>query len=49
MLFNLTTHASFPCEKPSQAIWCRKDVGPYFGNVSELSAYNEPFNRKNAC
>jgi hypothetical protein len=28
MLFNLTTHASFPCIKPSTAIWCNKYRGP---------------------
>jgi hypothetical protein len=49
MLFNLTTHASFPCKKPSEAICCRKDAGPYFGHYSELSALNEPFNKENAC
>ena len=48
MLFNLTTHASFPCKDPSYAIWCRKDYGPYFG-IRELSAVNEPFNKENAC
>jgi hypothetical protein len=48
MLFNLTTHASFPCKDPSRAILCRKDVGPYFGYYSELSALNEPFKEK-AC
>jgi hypothetical protein len=48
MLFNLTTHKSFPCIDPSWAIKCRKDWGPYFGNV-ELSAFDEPFNKENAC
>ena len=47
MLFNLTTHASFPCIKPSMAIFCHKYAGPYFGS-RELSAY-EPFNKENAC
>jgi hypothetical protein len=48
MIFNLTTHASFPCKKPSRAIWCKKDYGPHFGGA-ELSALNEPFNKENAC
>ncbi len=48
MLFNFTTHTSFPCKNPSWAIWCRKDKGPYFG-YSELSAYYEPFNKEDAC
>ncbi len=48
MLFNLTTHTLFPCKDPSQAIRCRNDKGPYFGNV-ELSAWDEPFNEDNAC
>jgi hypothetical protein len=30
------------------AITCRKDRGPSFGFV-ELSAFNEPFNKENAC
>ena len=47
MLFNLTTHTSFPCKYPSRAILCSKDNGPYFG-LRELSAY-EPFNKENAC
>jgi hypothetical protein len=49
MLFNLTTHASFPCKDPSKAIRCRKYTGPYFGDFAELSALNEPFNKENAC
>jgi hypothetical protein len=48
MLFNLTTHASFPCKVPSRAIVCDKDRGPYFG-FWELSAMYEPFNKENAC
>jgi hypothetical protein len=48
MLFNLTTHTSFPCIDPSYAIGCKKDIGPYFGSL-ELSAYYEPFNKENAC
>jgi hypothetical protein len=48
MLFNLTTHASFPCKDPSRAIWCYKDRGPYFGSA-ELSAFYEPFNKENVC
>jgi hypothetical protein len=48
MLFNLTTHASFPCIKPSMAIWCHKDRGPHFGDI-ELSALYEPFNKENVC
>jgi hypothetical protein len=48
MLFNFTTHTSFPCIHPSWAIRCRKDRGPYFGDA-ELSAYWEPFNKENAC
>ncbi len=47
MLFNLTTHTSFPCKDPSEAIYCRKDRGPHFGDI-ELTAY-EPFNKENAC
>ena len=49
MLFNLTTHASFPCKDPSGAIYCSKDRGPHFGYYSELSAFNEPFNKEDAC
>jgi hypothetical protein len=48
MLFNLTTHASFPCKDPSKAIYCSKDRGPHFG-YAELSAIDEPFNKENAC
>ena len=48
MLFNLTTHTSFPCKYPSLAIICRKDRGPMFG-IIELSAWYEPFNKENAC
>ena len=48
MLFNLTTHASFPCIKPSIAILCYKGYGPYFGSA-ELSAVYEPFNKENGC
>jgi hypothetical protein len=48
MLFNLTTHASFPCKYPTFAIRCGEDKGPNFGN-DELSAYYEPFNRDYAC
>ncbi len=49
MLFNLTTHTSFPCKDPSYAISCWKNNGPWFGGFSELSAFNEPFNKENAC
>jgi hypothetical protein len=49
MLFNLTTHASFPCKDPSRAIGCRKGRGPHFGDYAELSAIDEPFNKENAC
>jgi hypothetical protein len=48
MLFNLTTHTSFPCIKPSVAIRCRKYNGPCFGD-GELSASFEPFNKENGC
>ena len=48
MLFNLTTHASFPCKGPSSAIFCDKDYGPLFGR-EELKALVEPFNKENAC
>ena len=48
MLFNLTTHASFPCKDPSDAIYCHKERGPEFG-WRDLSADNEPFNKENAC
>jgi hypothetical protein len=48
MLFNLTTHASFPCIKPSKAICCDKKYGPWFGN-GELSAVHEPYNKENGC
>ncbi len=48
MLFNLTTHTSFPCKDPSWAIRCWKDRGPNFGDV-ELSAWYEPFNKEKAC
>jgi hypothetical protein len=48
MLFNLTTHASFPCIKPSMAIRCDKYRGPHFG-YGELIADKEPYNKENAC
>jgi hypothetical protein len=48
MLFNLTTHTSFPCIYPSVAIGCYKYRGPHFG-WEELSAWSEPFNKENAC
>jgi hypothetical protein len=48
MLFNLTTHASFPCIKPSYAIECSDYKGPDFGN-GELSANSQPFNKEYAC
>jgi hypothetical protein len=48
MLFNFTTHTSFPCNNPSEAIYCSKNYGPYFGSL-ELSAWDEPFNKENAC
>ena len=48
MLFNLTTHASFPCIKPSEAIECSKYTGPSFG-FGDLSASWEPFNKENKC
>jgi hypothetical protein len=48
MLFNLTTHTSFPCIGPSWAICCKKDSGPYFGSA-DLSAIYEPFNKEDAC
>jgi hypothetical protein len=48
MLFNFTTHTSFPCNIPSEAIYCKKDYGPYFGS-GELSAFYEPFNKEDAC
>jgi hypothetical protein len=49
MLFNLTTHTSFPCEDPSWAIKCSNDRGPHFGNWAELAPLLEPFNKENAC
>ena len=48
MLFNLTTHASFPCKQPLVAINCNTKKGPLFG-YSDLSADYEPFNKKYAC
>jgi hypothetical protein len=48
MLFNLTTHASFPCKDPSNAIICYEDRGPCFGIASDLSAWYEPFNKEKA-
>ncbi len=47
MLFNLTTHTSFPCKDPYGATTCRKVIGPFFGG-RELSA-SEPFNEERAC
>jgi hypothetical protein len=42
-VFNLTTHAYFPCKDPSKAIRCyRYEGGPCFG-YSELLAFGEPF------
>jgi hypothetical protein len=48
MVFNLTTHASFPCENSSEAIYCSKAAGPSFG-WHELAAWYEPFNKYGAC
>ncbi len=48
MLFNLSAHESFECSEPPGAIYCSKDIGPYFGYDSELSAF-EPFNKENGC
>jgi nitric oxide synthase oxygenase domain/subunit len=48
MVFNFNMHASFPCKKPSEAIWCRKDVGQCFG-YRELSAVYEQFNQREKC
>jgi hypothetical protein len=48
MVFNLTTHASFPCENSSEAIYCFKAAGPSFG-WHELAAWYEPFNKYGAC
>ena len=47
MVFNLTTHASFPYKGPSKCPWLVKG-GPFFGD-HELSAYEEPFNKENTC
>jgi hypothetical protein len=47
MVFNLNTHASFPCKDPSIALRCYKESSVGFGN-GELCAYNEPFNTENA-
>ena len=43
MLFNLTTHASFPCKEPDYAIWCNEDCGPSFGRdeLSWSGGFNE--------
>ncbi len=49
ILFNLTTHTSFPCKDSSRAIRCWKDRGPQFGYFRELAAFNEPFNEEGAC
>ena len=48
MLFNLTTHTSFPCEDHEEAIRCNKYSGPIFG-IGELRVLNKPFTRDNAC
>ena len=44
----MTTHASFPCQNPSEAILCREDKGPTFGRGG-LEAIDEPFNKLFAC
>ncbi len=43
MIFSLDLKQHFPVKNPDKAIFCRFDVGPYFGN-KEISAYYEPFN-----
>ena len=43
MLFNLTTHTSFPCLDHEEAIRCNKYDGPKFGN-GELQVLHQPFN-----
>ncbi len=50
VVFNLTTHRSFPVNKGGDAITCGKSWGPTFGGGwSELSALNEPFNADKVC
>ena len=48
MLFNLTTHTSFPCKDPRSALYCEKNRGPQFG-VLELAVRTKPFNSEKAC
>ena len=48
MLFNLTTHTSFPCKKPRSALYCEKNRGPQFGDF-ELAVRYKPFNSEKAC
>jgi hypothetical protein len=47
MIFNLTTHVSFPCKDSSHAILCDKNCGPWFGNM-ELAVFGEPFNKEDS-
>ena len=47
LVFSLSHQRSYKIIKPDQAIGCRKDFGPSFGNA--LYAPYEPFNGDNAC
>jgi hypothetical protein len=48
ILFNLSKHRSFPCVDHEEAIYRGKYLGPSFG-LGELTVFEEPFNKPNAC
>ncbi len=50
-LFNLTLSRHFPSKATGTDIYCGSNCGPCFngGVVSELVAYDEPFNVKDKC
>jgi hypothetical protein len=48
-VFSLDNKKHFPVKNNDKAIFCRSDFGPTFGDDSDLSAYNEPFNSGDRC
>jgi hypothetical protein len=49
ILFNLTTHASFPCKNPSYAIKWDTYEGPNFGDGELRAGEYSFYNTENAC
>jgi hypothetical protein len=49
ILFNLTTHASFPCKNPSYAISWNTYEGPNFGDGELRAGEYSFYNTENAC